>query len=531
MIEFKLPDIGEGIAEGEIVKWLVSEGQTVEEHQLVVEVMTDKATVEIPSPAPGTITSLVAAEGDTVPVGEVIFRLDTGAAGGESAPPAAASPAVAPATPEPVSAGTASAGGGSILEFKLPDIGEGIAEGEIVKWLVPEGATVEEHEFVVEVMTDKATVEIPSPAPGTITRQLVSSGETVPVGEVLFHLATSQPAPVAAPAPVAVGAVATAAPARTSSSDKVLAVPSARRVARELGVELSLVSGTGRNGVVRRADVEAFAASGAPVPTTQAAAPAVPTPATAPAAGTAAAEVSIPGLGAEQRIPFRGVRRKISEAMVRSKQTAIHFTVVEEIDVTDLVALRNKAKAIGAERGIKITYMPFIMKAVASALAEHRMLNGHLDEAAEEIVLPAQVNLGIATDTENGLIVPVVDDVQGKGLLQLGAELQDLAARTRAGQVKAEELRGSTFTITNAGNIGGTLATPIINWPDIAILGVHRIVKRPGVVETPDGDVIEVRQYMNVSCSVDHRLADGADAARFLAYLRRILEEPGLLSL
>ena len=217
--------------------------------------------------------------------------------------------------------------------------------------------------------------------------------------------------------------------------------------------------------------------------------------------------------------------------MVRSAFTAVHFTVVEEIDVTDLVALRAKAKAVGAESGIKVTYMPFIMKAAALALAKHPMLNGRLDEETQEIVNPAYVNLGIATDTPNGLIVPVIPNVQAKGMLQLAAELGDLAARTRENKVKPDELRGSTFTITNAGNIGGILATPIINFPDIAILGVHRIVKRPGVVETPEGDRIEPRSYMNLSASVDHRLADGADAARFLAYMRTLLESPGLLAL
>ncbi len=297
-------------------------------------------------------------------------------------------------------------------------------------------------------------------------------------------------------------------------------MPSARRVARELGIDLAQVPGTGRNGVVRRADVEAFAAAGAPA--------AAAAPAAAPAANTPT--FSAPS-AAEERIPFRGVRRKIAEAMVRSKQTAPHFTVVEEIDVTELVRVRQKAKELGAKQGIKVTFMPFIMKAVAGGLMKHRMLNGHLDEAAGDIVLPGTVDLGIATDTPNGLIVPVIRSVQSKGLLELAAELQDLAERTRSGKVRPDELKGSTFSITNAGNIGGTLATPIINFPDIAILGVHRIVKRPGVVETPEGDVIEVRQYMNLSCSVDHRLADGADAARFLAYLRQILEEPGLLSL
>ncbi len=230
-------------------------------------------------------------------------------------------------------------------------------------------------------------------------------------------------------------------------------------------------------------------------------------------------------------MPYRGIRRKTGEAMTRSVHTAAHFTVVEEVDVTELVVLRNKAKDLGAAHGVNITYMPFIMKAVANGLTRFRSLNGSLDEAAGEIVLPNEINIGVATDTPSGLVVPVIRNVEQKGLLHLAAEMADLADRTRAGKVKPDELRGSTFTITNAGNIGGILATPIINFPDIAILGVHRIVKRPGVIETPDGDEIAVRSYMNLSCSVDHRLADGADAARFLAWLRTLLENPGLLSL
>jgi len=233
----------------------------------------------------------------------------------------------------------------------------------------------------------------------------------------------------------------------------------------------------------------------------------------------------------ETRVAFRGIRRKIAEAMSRSKFTATHFTVVEELDVTELVAVRAKAKVIGAREGVKITYMPFIMKACALGLAKYPELNGSLDEEAQEHVHYHYVNLGIAADTDNGLIVPVMREVQAKGIMQLAAELAELAERTRAGKVKSEELKGSTFSITNAGNIGGTLATPIINFPDIAILGVHRIRKAPGVVETPEGDRIEVRQYMNLSVSVDHRLADGASAARFLVYLKELLENPGLLAL
>ncbi|MBM3976844.1 MAG: 2-oxo acid dehydrogenase subunit E2, partial [Planctomycetes bacterium] len=292
------------------------------------------------------------------------------------------------------------------------------------------------------------------------------------------------------------------------------------RVARELGVNLAAVAGSGRHGIVRRADVEAHA-KGAP-----AAPKSTPAPARAPAPPVSFA----PG-ERESRIPFRGVRRKISEAMVRSKFTAPHFTVVEEVDVTELVRTREQAKIIGAEKGIKVTFMPFIMKATALALAKYPMLNAHLDEAAQEIVRYAYVNLGIAMDTDNGLIVPVVKDVQSKSILEIAKELAELAERTKIGKVRPEELKGSTFSITNAGNIGGIMATPIINFPDVAILGVHRLMKKPGVVETSQGDKIEVRQYMNYSCSVDHRLADGADGARFLVHLKRLLESPGLLAL
>ena len=529
-LEFQLPDIGEGIAEGEIVKWHVQPGDTVAEHQTVVEVMTDKATVEVPAPRAGTITELRAGEGDVVPVGTVIFVLDGAGASAGAAEPAAAAPATTPAP--------SANGGGALVEFKLPDVGEGIAEGEIVQWLVPEGAAVEEHQTVVEVMTDKATVEVPAPAAGTLVRQLVQAGDVVPVGSVIFHLQTAgaavaaaapaAAAPAAAAPAVAAAPAAVAAPVGAGSGNgKVLAVPSARRVARELGIDLSQVAGSGKNGVVRRADVEAFHAAGGATVT-----PAAPAASAASAAPRPAAPpVAIPVGDRETRTPFRGVRRKIAEAMSRSMFTATHFTVVEELDVTDLVRLRAKAKEIGAKQGVKVTYMPFIMKACASALFRHQELNASLDESTNEIVTYHYVNLGIATDTANGLIVPVIRDVQAKGMLQLAAELGDLAERTREGKVKPDELQGGTFTITNAGNIGGILATPIINFPEIGILGVHRIVKRPGVVETPEGDRIEVRHYMNLSISVDHRLADGASAARFLVTMKELLENPGLLAL
>ncbi|HVS11686.1 MAG TPA: 2-oxo acid dehydrogenase subunit E2 [Planctomycetota bacterium] len=574
-LKFKLPDIGEGVAEGEVVKWLVDEGQRVEEHQGVVEVMTDKATVEIPAPAAGIVLRRHAKEGDVVPVGSVLFELETAATpsraqatgadeparqapasealpvrptppaqpaarAAKPQPAAATATAEAPRATAPTSAPSSAAPGR--LEFKLPDIGEGVAEGEIVKWLVQVGETVAEPQAVVEVMTDKATVEIPSPAAGRIAEQRVKAGEVVPVGAVLYvlevgpgaapaasrELAAERPEPAAARAEVAEPPAEPATDGERDGNGRVLAVPSARRVARELGIDLREVSGSGRNGVIRRSDVEDYAKQrrAAPAP------PAAPIPARTPApAALARAPAALEHAELETRVPFRGVRRKIAEAMVRSKQTAPHFTVVEELDVTELVKVREVAKAMAAESGVKLTYMPFIMKAVASGLARYPELNSKLDEAAQEIVTYAQVNLGIATDTSQGLIVPVIRDVQSKGLLQLAKELVDLADRTRAGKFTPEELKGSTFSITNAGNIGGTLATPIINFPDAGILGVHRIVKRPGVVEVPEGDRIEVRHYMNLSISVDHRIVDGATAVRFLVHLKKILEAPGLLAL
>jgi len=425
------------------------------------------------------------------------------------------------------------------IEFKLPDIGEGVAEGEIVKWMVSTGDSVEEHQSVVEVMTDKATVEVPAPAAGVITELRAAEGDVVPVGSVIYILSTGEgagaPTAVVAAAPAAAPSAAPAAapPAASApaaapapapmvaaptprSGGRVRAVPSARRVARELGVDLHSVAGTGQNGIVRRADVEAHATSATAVTAVLEA----PAPASAESHG-----------GGERREPFRGIRRKIAEAMSRSVQTAAHFTVVEEIDVTDLVRLRAEAKVLGAEQGIKVTYMPFIMKAVALALGRFPELNSSLDEAAQEVVFHGSVHLGIATDTDNGLIVPVIRDVGQKGIYELARELGEMSERVRAGKASSDELTGSTFTITNAGNIGGTLATPIINFPEVAILGVHRIQKKPAVVTTLEGDRIEIRQLMNLSSSIDHRLVDGASGARFLVDMKRTLENPGLLAL
>ena len=539
-LEFKLPDIGEGVHEGEIVRWIVAEGASVNEDDPVVEVMTDKATVEIPAPASGVVSKHLCAEGDVANVGDVIFIIEGGAAAVAApvveapvAAPAVAAPAVSAPTPAP-------AASGATFEFKLPDIGEGVHEGEIVRWIVSEGDTVAEDDPVVEVMTDKATVEIPAPASGIVQSTLVAEGDVAKVGDVIFVLATSgdgAAAPVAAPAPAAPAAMA-AAPAPVAPAahvavvpadpdKKVLAAPATRRLSRELGIDLSTLIGSGPNGRVKPEDVRA--ASAAPV-AAPVAAPAVGVT-SAPAASAPVAQLpnfpQVMGAREVEEIPFRGIRRKIAEAMVRSKYTAPHFSLIEEVDCTEMVAARTIAKPVGERFGVKITFMGYIMKATAIALTEFPMLNAELDEEAGIIKQKRYVNLGIAVDTPNGLVVPVIKDANLKSIMQLSSDLMDIASRARESKLKPDDFSDSTFSISNAGNIGGTLATPIINFPEAAIMGVHSMRKMPRCV----GDDIVARMIMNLSISIDHRIVDGADGARFMVRVRELLEEPSLMLL
>ncbi|MFQ5748476.1 MAG: dihydrolipoamide acetyltransferase family protein [Planctomycetota bacterium] len=422
------------------------------------------------------------------------------------------------------------------LEFKLPDIGEGVREGEIVRWIVEEGGAVKEDDPVVEVMTDKATVEIPSPGNGVVSKHLFKEGEVANVGAVLFLVETEggskgrggKKAAVSASQASAgdaglktasPSAVAVAPPASAGSGAKVLAAPATRRLARELGVDLGTVTGSGPHGRIRNADVRGAveAASAASSPTASPA-PVHALPSFPHVAGERAVE----------RIPFRGIRKLTAEAMVRSKTTAAHFSLIEEVDVTELKNVRARAKEFGSRYGVKVTYLPYIMKAVSAALQEYPQLNAMLDEEKQELLIHKYVNLGIAVDTPRGLVVPVVEDVPLKGVLQLSAEVQDLAGRAREGKIKPEELKGSTFSITNAGNIGGVLATPILNFPNVGIVGVHTIRRLPRVMAD---DSIVPRDILWLSISIDHRLVDGADGARFMVRVRDLLEDPARLLL
>ncbi|MSR46434.1 MAG: 2-oxo acid dehydrogenase subunit E2 [Planctomycetes bacterium] len=442
------------------------------------------------------------------------------------------------------------------LEFKLPDIGEGLAEGEITRWLVVEGQSVKENDPFVEVMTDKATVEITAPATGKVASIKFKAGTTVPVGTVIAVIETAggsaatisgggghgsghAAAPAAPAAPVAAGAGASnghgsavaVAAGGAGPSGRVLAAPAVRRRARELGIDLRSVPGTGPAGRVSRLDFEKFtqqpSAMSAALPTASAKPAPAPASAPAPAPVRAPAPAASVGGATEERVPLKGIRKRIAERMQKSKRNAAHFTYVDEVDVTNLVDLRESLKASAQAQGVKLTYMPFIIQATAAALKIFPMLNSSLDEEKQEIVVKRFCHMGFACDTEQGLMVPVIKDADRRSILNLGAALQDLSSRAREGKLALDEVSGSTFTITNAGNIGGILATPVINYPEVAILGVHKIADRAVV---RNGSIV-IRKMMNLSVSIDHRIVDGATGARFMNEIISLLEDPRRLLL
>ena len=418
-----------------------------------------------------------------------------------------------------------------MFEFRLPDIGEGVVEGEVVKWLVKLGDTVREDQPMVEVMTDKATVEIPSPRAGVIKEIRAAEGSTCAVGAVMVVIdeggaaAAGKSSKPAEPAtakeerqfldktpksePVAASNVISM---QRATSGKVLATPATRKLARDLGVDLSSVRATGPNGRVTHDDVRAAGPGGGG-------------PATATATARAYAPVEVHAEASDERIPFRGVRKKIAENMHRSRQTAAHFTYVEECDMTELVALRKRAKGRAEERGIKLSFLPFIIKAVCAGLKKFPIVNATLDEAKQEIVLRKRYHIGVAAATADGLIVPVVKDADQKSLFDIAKSLDDLSEKTRAGKATRDELTGSTFTISSLGALGGVLATPIINFPEVAVIGIHKIKATPVV---RDGQIV-IREIMNLSISLDHRIVDGYEGAQFLQHVVSLLEDPTLM--
>ncbi|QDE91033.1 dihydrolipoamide acetyltransferase [Myxococcus xanthus] len=417
----------------------------------------------------------------------------------------------------------------AIFEFKLPDLGEGVMEGELVKWHVKAGDSVKEDQVLAEVMTDKATVTVPAPKAGRVVKTHGNEGDMAKVHQLLVTLEVEGAAPAQAGGHGAASATAAAPVAAAptaggqgggapASASKVLATPVTRRMAREHGLDLAAIAGTGPQGRVTKADVVAALEGGeknvVAAPAEQKARPAAP---------------AVSSGAADERVPLRGLRKKIAEKMVRSKFTAPHFAFVEEVDATELVALRARlnAQLAAAGENTKLNYLPFIIKATVAALKKFPHLNANFDEASQELVVRGEYNIGMAAATPDGLTVAVVKNADRLTLGELARETARLGAAARDRKLKMEELTGGTFTISSLGQSGGLFATPIINHPEVGILGVHRLKKRPAVV----GDQVVVRDMMNLSLSCDHRVIDGSVAADFTYEIIKYLEKPDLLFL
>lgn len=426
------------------------------------------------------------------------------------------------------------------FEYRFPELGEGLHEGEIIKVNVKPGDKVTDDDIIMEVQNDKAIVEVPCPVNGTVLEVLVKDGQVCTIGEIVAIIDAEGEIPEQAEAPAAEEApaapAASEAPAAPAASEAapaaseapkatgagVLATPSVRKYAREKSVDLTQVAGTGKNGRITRDDVDNF--NGAAPAAAQTEAPAEAAAQTAAPAASAAPVAAGTAHRPEERVPFKGIRKVIANAMSKSVYTAPHVTIMDEVDVTELVALRAKYKPYAEKKGSKLTYLPFIAKALVAACREFPIMNATLDEANQEIVLRKYYNVGIATDTDNGLIVPVIEDADRKSIFMIADSIRDLAVRGRDGKLAAHELKGSTITISNIGSAGGMFFTPVINFPEVAILGTGRITEKPII---RDGEVVAA-PVMALSLSFDHRLIDGATAQNFMNFIKQLLAQPEL---
>ena len=542
----ELPALGESVTEGTVTRWLVAVGDTVAVDDPIVEVSTDKVDTEIPSPVAGVVEQILVEEDEDVEVGAALVVIGDGSSAPAAAPaaPTAEAPAAsAPAAPEaPAAAAAPAAGSASGQEVTLPALGESVTEGTVTRWLKEVGEQVEVDEPLVEVSTDKVDTEIPSPVAGTLLEIRIPEDEEAEVGQVLAIIgdssAAAAPAAPAAPAPAAAApAPATpAAPAAPASAPDTPATPAApaadgeayvtplvRKLAKDNGIDLSTVKGTGVGGRIRKQDVQAaIAAKGST-------APAAPAASAAPAADGAPKaahtfEVSTKRGTVEKTARIRQV---IAKRMRESLDISTQLTQVTEVDMTRVAQLRGKAKdGFLAREGAKLTFLPFFAQAVTEALQQHPALNASMTEDLKQITYPDSENIAIAVDTPKGLLVPVIKNASDLGIAGLAKAIGDLGGRARTGDIAPEELTGSTFTITNIGSFGALFDTPIINQPNVAILGTGSIVKRPMVVKDVDGnDSIAIRSMCYLSLTYDHRVVDGADAGRFLYTLKTRLEE------
>lgn len=556
-----LPALGESVTEGTVTRWLKQVGDRVEVDEPLVEVSTDKVDTEVPSPVAGIIEEIFVAEDEDAEVGAPLVRIGDGSGAGEAAPaaPAAeeapAEPAAeeAPAAPaaEEAPAAAPAAGAASGTEVTLPALGESVTEGTVTRWLKEVGEEVSVDEPLLEVSTDKVDTEVPSPVAGTLLEIRVPEDETAEVGAVLAVIGAAGAAPAAAPAkeeapaaapapakeeapaapapakeeaPAAPAAPAPAkeeAPAAEATNESGYVTPLVRRLANQHSIDIASVKGTGVGGRIRKQDVlDAVAAQ-------EAAAPAA-TPAAAPApaaAKPAAPAVEVSSLrGTEEKAPR--IRQVIARRMRESLDVSTQLTQVHEIDMTRIVKLRASAKAnFKATNGVNLTYLPFIAKAVAEGLKAHPKLNAEYNEETQKITYHNAEHLAFAVDTDKGLLVPVVSNAGDLNLAGMASRIADVAARTRSNKIGPDELSGGTFSITNIGSVGALFDTPIINQPQVAILGTGAIVKRPMVVTDAEGnDSIAIRHMMYLCLTYDHRLVDGADAGRFLQTVKARLE-------
>ena len=598
MIEFKLPELGENIEQGDLVRLLIAPGSTVSAGQSVMELETDKAVVEVPSSVTGTVQEIRVKEGDKIKVGQVIFTVENGAgakaapdSGAKAAPPPpepappapakVAPPAPPKPSPEPSSSAPtpsapppAAANSGrperrapvpAASEFKLPELGENISQGDLVRLMIAPGTKVSEGQPVMELETDKAVIEVPSSVSGMVKEVKVKEGEKIKVGQVIFTLeggdAASPPArPSNAPVehvtgqhgarlafqaairaegkteeqalppdqpqqpppgfsmPVQLGKVA-----GTEHRQPIPAAPHVRRFAREVGVDIYEVQGSGPGGRISEDDIKAYA---------KALLSAAATAAQAPRAGHFA-QPQLPDFtkwGKVERVSMRGVRRKTAEHLAESWNTIPHVTQHDRADITELEQLRARFAPKAEEAGGKMTVTAIALKVCAAALKVFPQFNASIDIEKEEIVYKQYISIGVAADTDRGLLVPVIRDVDKKNIVELAVELSQLSKKARDKKITAEEMQGGTFTITNLGGIGGVGFTPIVNHPEVAILGLSRSRIEPEWIQDKDGGKFEPRLILPLSLSYDHRLIDGADAARFLRWIAEAFEQPFLLS-
>ena len=547
-----MPALGESVSEGTVTRWLKNEGDMVAVDEPLLEVSTDKVDTEIPSPVAGILTKIVVGVDQTVAVGaELAVIADSAGASAPApvaapaapvAPPVVAAPVAAPVAPTPPPAAPvaapASSGGGTVIT--MPALGESVSEGTVTRWLKNVGDSVAVDEALLEVSTDKVDTEIPSPVAGTLLAIDVAVDTTVAVGARLGLIGVSGSAPVAAtppPAPVAVAPVAptrapvaapvvvapvvpapVAAAAPVSQPQDAYVTPIVRKLANDLGVNLASVRGTGIGGRIRKEDVEAAAPKSAVAAVASAPASAATSTPSAPRP----AAVASPLRGTT--VTMSRLRKVIAARMVESLQVSAQLTTVIEVDVTKIARLRDRSKpTFEAREGVKLSFLPFFAVAVCEALKQHPVLNSSVE--GDQIIYHGAEHLGIAVDTERGLLVPVIHNAGDLNMGGVARKIADLAARTRDNKVTPDELGGGTFTLTNTGSRGALFDTPIINQPQVAILGLGAVVKRPMVVKGEDGgETIAIRSMVYLGLSYDHRVVDGADAARFLVTLKERLE-------